>query len=368
MLLRSGLSLPVHISSSLNLPEYLRYVDVHTGIFDAKRYPTTTDLTRYVILRCLYMDRLGKGSPKNVLGALRAWKPDLNDKNRTLSLLVSTRGSTFEWRPIEALANQSQLFDHTLANLTKVSLSVQRHYLSQNQAERLDSWGRSNHDLTAGSHWYDLLRAAANIKSLEIVDLSTASTGIKHLLDRVFQDCTWPNLTELSIVRTNNIKLLPHESTRASTYSMGWHLFLQEDLDSFLLRHKMTLERLNLQNIFGLQQRVTPPTYALQFPGFGFPDDPTPSLPALRNSLIMWKKEMCKLRQLDVTVRAKDRQLNDKFSPFDEWLSKSEIQALATALGVEAERTDLSEGKSKCIQVDFHLAKLAGKAAGSLVV
>lgn len=64
VIMRSGMSLPVDISSSLNLPEYLRYVDANTGVFDAKRYPSIADITRYIILRCLYMSSLGRGDPR----------------------------------------------------------------------------------------------------------------------------------------------------------------------------------------------------------------------------------------------------------------------------------------------------------------
>lgn len=288
--------------------------------------------------------------------------PHTYGQYRSLSLLCSTRRSALAWRPAENQPSQSRSLDESLASITKVSLSIEGHRLSYIQAERRDFKGSANHDLTAGSHLYDLLRAAANLKSLEIVDLAEASTGINYLLDRVFQSCTWPHLTELSIVRTNNVKLLPHRPTRASTFSMGWYLFLQEDLDNFLLRHKMTLERLHLQNIFGLEQRITPPSYALQFPGFGFPDDPTPSLPALRNSLVLWRGNLVKLKHIDVVVRAKVHHISENLSPFDEWLSKSDIQALAKSLGVEAERFDFTEGRSKWSQVDFNLAKLPGKA------
>lgn len=370
VVLRSGMNVPVEISSSLNLPEYLRYVDASTGVFDAKRYPKIADITRYIILRCLFMTRLGKGLPKDILGAFRGWQSDVDGRNRSLSFVISTRGSITQLRE-----QRLRVVQDSLAKITRISLSLHGQDLSPKQTRRLETDGGAtdlhhggipyvHYDKVAGPYWCEILQAASNLKSLEIVDLSSASVGISSLLNRVFKFCTWPHLTELSIVRTSNIKLLPLESWN-SDYSMGWYLFLQKDLDEFLLRHKTTLERLKLQNILGIEESVTPPDYSLQYLGPEFPDDPTPSLPALRNSLALWKRGLSKLKKIGVLVTAKASYPYDSISPLNAWLPKSDIEALATTLGVEAIMTDSVEGQSKFSQVTFDLASPTGHTRGT---
>lgn len=293
-------------------------------------------------------------------------EPDLDGRHRSLSFVISTRGSTFERRDAgEVPSQQLTLLQDNLANITRISLSLHGVHLSPIESKRLEDSGYEHYDKAAGPYWCNVLQAARNPKSLEIIDLSSASVGISSLLDHVIRKCTWPYLTELSIVRTSNIKLLPLEPWN-SDYSMGWYLFLQKDLDKFILRHGTTLQCLKLHNIVGLEQTATPPAYSLQYIGPEYPDDPTPSLSALRNSVALWKQELSKLEKIDVTVKAKANHPCGAISPLDAWLRRSDIQALATTMGVEAQWTDTVEGQSKCSQVAFDLANPTSNILGSI--
>lgn len=355
VIMRSDMSGPVKISCSLNLPEHLQYVNTRTGTFDATRYPTKADLTRFVMYRSLYQSRLGKGSLEKILGALNEWSSDLDGQHRSLTFLVSAAGCPNAQFPFGVSTSRSQVLHDSLANITRISLLVQGQRLSLPRAKSLDRMGQRHSGLSIGPYWFTLLQAAKNLKSLQIKDISSDPVGFDNLLHNVFQNGVWPSLTGLSLVRTSNIKLLPVKLFNCD-YSIGWHLFLQEDLDKFLLRHRTSLERLKLRNIVGLERPATPPAYALQFIGDQFPDDPTPSLSALRNSLELWQRTLSRLSEIDVLVRAKVYHSHDTGTPFDEWLRRSDIQALATALDVEAERTDSLEEGSEWSQVDFHFA------------
>lgn len=136
-------------------------------------------------------------------------------------------------------------------------------------------------NLALGPHCCVLLQAAVNLDTLHLTDVSSWSQpGFSNLLHHIFQNCTWSILAKLSIVRDGNIKLLP-VAVHNFGYSLGWYLFGQRDLDSFLLRHKQFLERLELYNIVGLDQRIPAPPLALQYMTPGYPEDPTASLRAL---------------------------------------------------------------------------------------
>jgi hypothetical protein len=138
---------------------------------------------------------------------------------------------------------------------------------------------------------------------------------------------------------------------------MGWYLFLQTDLGKFLLRHKATLECLDLRNVIGVKQRLEPPPWTLQHTGFGFPECPIPSLSALSNSLDLWVRELRALREIAVVL---DVQVScpheDPSTALGAWLRDSELQALATALGVEAKWSDWSDQVMMSSRVEFDLA------------
>lgn len=136
---------------------------------------------------------------------------------------------------------------------------------------------------------------------------------------------------------TNNIKLLPLALHNFS-YAQGWYLFQQEDLDSFLLRHKLSLERLELFNVVRLDQRIMAPPLSLQYIAAGFPEDPTPSLPALDNSLKVWQRDLDKLADLRVAIEMEFCENAEIPATFYEWLRDSEIQALAETLSITVER------------------------------
>jgi hypothetical protein len=80
------------------------------------------------------------------------------------------------------------------------------------------------------------------------------------------------------------------------------YLFLQRDLDRFLIRQKSTLGKLMLRNKFGLTERVPPAPISLQWLEPGFPDDPRPSLSAFERSLKLWRRELRGLKEADVVV------------------------------------------------------------------
>jgi len=136
-------------------------------------------------------------------------------------------------------------------------------------------------------------------------------------------------------------------------YSQGWYLFQQNDLDSFLLRHKRSLERLELWNIVGLDQRIPAPPLSLQYIAPGFPEDPTPSLLALEHSLKVWQRELDKLTASHVAIEIDFYEIREIPLTLDTWLRDSEIQALAETLDAPVERSDstLAHGK----RAIFHL-------------
>jgi hypothetical protein len=138
---------------------------------------------------------------------------------------------------------------------------------------------------------------------------------------------------------------------------MGWYLFPQTDLDKFLLRHKTTLECLYLRNVVGVKQKLEPPPWTLQHIGFGFPECPIPSLPALSNSLDLWVRELGALREISVILDVQaSRPHEDPSTALGAWLRNSELQALVTALGVEAKWFDLSDQVMMSNRVEFDLA------------
>lgn len=149
-----------------------------------------------------------------------------------------------------------------------------------------------------------------------------------------------------------NIKLLPL-AIHNFGYSLSWYLFEQRDLDSFLLRHKQSLKRLELYNIVGLDQRMPAPPLSLQYIGPGFPEDPTPSLRAIDNSLKLWQHELDKLADFDVAISINFYEIREIPVTLDTWLRDSEIRTLAETLRAPVERTRSTVGHGD--RAVFHL-------------
>jgi hypothetical protein len=92
------------------------------------------------------------------------------------------------------------------------------------------------------------------------------------------------------------------------------------------------LEKLELSNIIGLTERFPPAPISLQWIQPGFPSDPKPSLSAFERSLNVWKRELKGLTEADVIV---DIQFHGgREAAVENWLEESEVQALASAMGV----------------------------------
>lgn len=214
-------------------------------------------------------------------------------------------------------------------------------------------------DLALGPNWSALLQAAMNLDTLHMTDVSPWSPEFNNSLHHIFQNCIWSKLTELSIVRGGNIKLLP-SAIHNFSYSLGWYLFQQQDLDSFILCHKRSLKRLELYNIVGLDQRTPAPPLGLQHIAPGFPEDPTPSLRALENSLKVWQFELDNLEDLHVVIGIDSYEAVEVPVALDTWLRDSEIQALAETLGAPVERTGSTVGDGN--RAIFHLKRAQGTA------
>jgi hypothetical protein len=118
---------------------------------------------------------------------------------------------------------------------------------------------------------------------------------------------------------------------------------------------------LDLQNIVGVEQRSLPPPWALQRYGRNFPKCPAPSLPALHNSLDLWVRELGNLEEISVIISLEvdlAMELSPEHPPqiLESWLCRSELQALATRLGVEASKSNLSDYQTRWARVQFDLA------------
>ena len=352
--LRSDLDLPTESSYCLNLPSFLRHclVSRKDCKFDLIQDLTVAEYARYEILRCMHTIRLGNGSPTYALGALQHWLPGLEGKCHDLHFLVSNMGSPCESHWLKGLHNRTSLIANSLANITRISLTLDGRQPSPGLAAEFDNSAEEFADLALGPNWCALLQVAGNLKTLHLTDVSSWSPGFDNLLHHIFQNCTWSKLAELLIVRDGNIKLLP-VATHNFGYSLGWYLFQQRDLDSFLLRHKHSLKRLELYNIVGLDQRIPVPPLSLQYIAPGFPEDPTPSLKALENSLKVWQHELDMLADLHVAIVIDFFEIREIPMTLDTWLRDSEIQALAETLGAPVERTGSSVGHGN--RVMFHL-------------
>jgi hypothetical protein len=172
------------------------------------------------------------------LGALQHWLPGLEGKFHDLHFLVSNMGSPCESHWLKGLHNRTSLIANSLANITRISLTFDGRQPSPGLAAEFDNSAEEFADLALGPNWCALLQAAGNLKTLHLTDVSSWSPGFDNLLHHIFQNCTWSKLAELLIVRDGNIKLLP-VAMHNFGYSLGWYLFQQRDLDSFLLRHNI---------------------------------------------------------------------------------------------------------------------------------
>lgn len=351
---RSDLDLPRESLTCLNMPRFLRYglINADGGKFDLIHDITVEEYARYEILRCMHSIQLGHGSPTYALGALQYWLPGIGGECRDLHFLVSKMGSPCESHWLKGLHNRTGLIGDCLVNITRISLTFDGRQPSPTLAAEFDYSGEEFADLALGPHWCTLLQSAVNLEALHFSDVSSWSAGFDNLLHHTFQNCTWPKLAELSIVRDNNIKVLPLAPHNFG-YSQGWYLFQQKDMDSFLLRHKQSLKRLELYNIVGLDQRTPAPPLSLQYFGQGFLEDPTTSLQALDDSMNVWQRELDKLADLHVAIGIDFHKGAESPVTLDTWLRDSEIQAFAETLGVSAGRTGSTVGHGN--HAVFHL-------------
>lgn len=140
-------------------------------------------------------------------------------------------GSPCESHWLKGLHNRTSLIADGLVNISRISLIFDGRQPSPTLAAEFDDSAEEFADLALGPHWCALLQAAVNLETLHLTDVSSWSAGFDNLLHHIFQGCTWPKLAELSIIRDSNIKLLPLALHNFS-YSQGWYLFQQKDLDS----------------------------------------------------------------------------------------------------------------------------------------
>jgi hypothetical protein len=360
--LRSTLKMRTHERTSiepwpsLNLPQFLRYgLTGQNSRFGVIKDLTVAEYARCEILQELFLTSIGCGSPTNILSALERWSASLRGQLCSLSFLISEMNISTEAHWMRGLAGRPSLLEDCMINVTRVVLTM-----DGRPPLRAGPLNQEYPAFPLEPHWCTLLRAAVNLEVLEMAAVSSTCVGFDTLLGYVFRKCTWPKLTQLSIHRDRNIKLLPTEGLPAH-YSLGWYLFLREELDNFLLRHKATLECLDLQNIVGVEQRSLPPPWALQRYGRNFPKCPAPSLPALHNSLDLWVRELGNLEEISVIISLEvdlAMELSPEHPPqiLESWLCRSELQALATRLGVEASKSNLSDHQTRWARVQFDLA------------
>jgi hypothetical protein len=317
----------------LNLPEFLQ-VDVSGkrggNKLDAIQHLTVAHYVKHEILQDLYGSCLGRVSPIEVLGALSQWPCESGERKPILWLCVPGLGSLDETTWATKLAQEPRLLNDSMVNLTCIDLLISCPRPPQTLVARLDASGEEHRELSQGSRWLTLVQAAVNLKCLQLRDRSEWSAGFDNLLQLIFETATWPMLTEIYIERDYNIGLLP-AAPRLFNHSLGWYLFLQRDLDRFLLRHKNTLENLALRNIIGVDERVPPPQIGMQWLQPGFPSDPKPSFSLFERSLKLWRRELKKLKWADVNVLVEFS--HGQESGVESWIEDSEAQALASATG-----------------------------------
>ena len=329
-------------SLSLNLPEFLQ-LDTRSqsggNKFDAIQHLTVADYVKTEILHYLYMNTIGQASPMDILGALSRWPVAPGGKCCILSMFVQGLSSLDEvsWN---TKLDQEPLFLHnSMANLTRIELSIDCPRPPQQLAARLDTSGVQHHEVSQSRRWLALLQAASNLRVLRLSDTSEWSAGFDNLLHLIFEAATWPKLTELSIRHEQNIGLLPF-APQLFGHSLGWYLFLQSDLDRFLVRHKNTLEKLELRNIMGLTERIPPASISLQWFEPAFPD-PKPSISAFERSLRLWKRELKGLTEVEIIVAVEF--YGGREAAVDEWIEGSEVQALSSSMGFSVELAVLDE-------------------------
>ena len=316
----------------LNLSEFLR-LDTRGkrggDKFDAIQHLTVADYVKTEILHYLYRSSIGRASPIEILGALSRWPVAPGDKHHILSIFVQGLSSLDEVSWTTRLDQDHHFLQDKVSNLTCIELSIDCLRPPQQLAARLDTSGTQHHEVSQGPRWLTLLQAASNLRVLRLSDASEWSAGFDNLLHLIFETVTWPKLTELSIRRYQNIGLLPF-APQLFGHSLGWYLFLQKDLDHFLIRHKNTLEKLVLRNIVGLTERIPPAPISLQWFEPGFPG-PKPSLSTFERSLNLWKRELKGLKEADVVVAVEF--YGGREAAVDEWIEESEVQALSSSMG-----------------------------------
>ncbi|GAB7324195.1 hypothetical protein MBLNU13_g07558t2 [Cladosporium sp. NU13] len=221
-------------------------------------------------------------------------------------------------------------------------------------AAEFDNSAEEFADLALGPNWCALLQAAENIETLHTTDvIAHGQSSLSYF-----------------IIRDGSIKLLTLAIHNFS-YSVGWYLFQQGDLDSFLLRHKQSLKRLELYNIVGLNRRILAPPLSLQYIAPGLPQDPMPSLLALDNSLKVWRHELDKLVDLDVAIGIDFYEIREIAVTLDTWLDDSEIQAPAETSDVPVERIPgmaeafgVAAGAFGVVSLSIQLAESVQKVKG----
>ena len=274
-------------SPLFNLPAFLQS-DVRSkrgsDKYDAIQHLTVADFVKREILHDLYRIFYEHASPIEIMGALSQWPVAPGKKDRSLSMFVHGLRSLDEIAWAETLAREPRWIRNNIANLTCIQVSIDSQRPQQSLAIQLDISGEEHDELTQDRRWFALLQAAVSLRSLILRDDSQWSAGFDNLLHLIFETATWPRLAELSIRRDRNVGLLPFPH-RLLPHSLGWYLFLQRDLDRFLVRHKKTLQKLVLRNIIGLTERLPPAPISWQWLKPGFPQDPKPSLSAFRQGL-----------------------------------------------------------------------------------
>jgi hypothetical protein len=223
----------------LNLPEFLR-LDIAGkrggDKFDAIQQLAAADYVKIKILHYLYRSSIGRASPMEFLGALSQWSVTPGNKHQALSLFVPGLSFLTETAWTARLAREPSLLHESMASLASIELTIDCPRPPQQLAARLDTTGFEHHELSQGRRWCTLIQAASNLKVLRLTDISEWPAGFDNLLQLIFESTTWPNLAEISIRRDHNIGLLPF-APQLFDHSLGWYLFLQRDLDRFLIRH-----------------------------------------------------------------------------------------------------------------------------------
>lgn len=321
-------------SLSLNLPEFL-HLDTRNKHgdtnFDAIQHLTVADYVKTEIMHYLYGSSIGRASPIEIMDASSWWPAAPVGRDRVLSMFLPGMSSLDENTWTTRLAHYPRLLQDSMSNLTCVELLVDCPRPPPQLAAQLETSGVQHHEVSQGRRWLTLLQAASNLTVLRLRDDSEWPAGFDNILHITFESATWPNLTELSIRREQNIGLLPF-APQLFDHSLGWYLFLQTDLDRFLLRHKKTLEKLVLRNVVGLAERIPPAPISWQWLEPEFPFDPKPSMSAFGNSLQMWKRELKGLTEADVVVAIEPH--IGRETAVEEWLEGSELQALSSSMGV----------------------------------